>query len=210
MRPINGIDSKHSEILVVRNGTLIVLAFSAALLLPCPTTAAEPQRPNVVFVLVDDVGYGDLGCTGAKDIRTPHIDRLAKEGVRFTDFYANGPVCTPTRVALMTGRWQQRVGLEWAMGFTAEQFRRVEGKWVKEPDKLALGLPVEETSIARLLKEEATPRLPTANGIWVSNPNIVPTSMVSKTTSVCCWATPTITTTNTSMALTASTKTRSR
>ena len=114
---------------------------------------AEPQRPNVVFFLVDDVGYGDLGCTGAKDIRTPHIDRLAREGLRFTDFYANAPVCTPTRAAFMTGRWQQRAGLEWAMGFTAEQFRRVEGKWVEEPDKLALGLPVEETSIARLLKD---------------------------------------------------------
>ena len=114
--------------------------------------AAESRPPNIVFVLVDDLGYADLGCQGAKDIRTPHIDRLAREGLRFTDFYANAPVCTPTRCAFITGRWQQRVGFEWAMGFTAEQSRRVAGKWVDEPDKLALGLPVSETSVATMLK----------------------------------------------------------
>ncbi len=129
------------------------LACLAALLVPHELAGAEPRRPNIVFVLVDDVGYGDLGCTGATDIRTPHIDRLAKEGVRFTDFYANAPVCTPSRAAFLTGRWQQRVGLEWALGFTAEQQRRVDGKWVEEPDKLALGLPTSETSVARLLKD---------------------------------------------------------
>ncbi len=107
---------------------------------------------NIVFVLVDDLGHADLGCQGAKDIRTPNIDRLAREGVRFTDFYANAPVCTPTRYAFITGRWQQRVGFEWALRFTAEQSRRVDGKWVVEPDKLALGLPVSETSIAHMLK----------------------------------------------------------
>jgi len=115
-------------------------------------TAADATRPNIVFVLVDDMGYADLGCMGAKDIRTPNIDRLAREGVKFTDFYANAPVCTPTRTAFITGRWQQRVGFEWAMGFTAEQFRRVDGRWVDEPDKLAFGLPKTETTIAERLK----------------------------------------------------------
>src|SRR3954449_12022415 len=99
---------------------------------------AAEARPNIVFVLVDDMGYADLGCMGSKDIKTPNIDRLAKEGLKFTDFYANAPVCTPTRTAFMTGRWQQRVGFEWAMGFTAEQFRRVDGKLVEEPDINAL------------------------------------------------------------------------
>jgi arylsulfatase A-like enzyme len=121
-------------------------------LLSAGTAAAQPRRPNVVFVLVDDMGHGDLGCTGAADIRTPNIDRLAREGVRFTDFYSNAPVCTPTRAAFITGQWQQRVGLEWAFGFTAEQQRRVGAKWVDEPDKLALGLPPESPSIARMLK----------------------------------------------------------
>jgi arylsulfatase A-like enzyme len=85
---------------------------------------AQDCRPNLVFELVDDMGYADLGCMGAKDIQTPNIDRLASEGLKFTDFYANAPVCTPTRAAFMTGRWQQRVGLEWAMGYSAEQYRR--------------------------------------------------------------------------------------
>ena len=64
-------------------------------------------QPNLVFILVDDMGYGDLGCTGSKDIATPNIDRIAKEGVQMTDFYANAPVCTPTRAGFMHGRWQQ-------------------------------------------------------------------------------------------------------
>src|SRR5262245_17772005 len=93
-------------------------------------------RQDVVLIVLDDLGYGDLGCYGCPDIRTPNIDRLARRGVRFTDFYANGPVCTPTRAALLTGRYQQRVGLEWAIA-----------PGDKEP-----GLPVEETSIARMLK----------------------------------------------------------
>jgi arylsulfatase A-like enzyme len=72
--------------------------------------------------------------------------------VRFTDFYANAPVCTPTRAAFITGRYQQRVGLEWAMGFTAEQERRQDGKWIPEPDKMALGLPADTPSLPKWLK----------------------------------------------------------
>src|SRR5262245_33754285 len=130
-----------------------VVVLGIFLLLSSNLWTAESSRPNIVFVLVDDMGYADLGCMGAKDIKTPHIDRLAKEGLKFTDFYANAPVCTPTRTAFITGRWQQRVGFEWAMGFTAEQYRRVNGKWVEEPDKLAFGLPSSETTIAELLKK---------------------------------------------------------
>ena len=73
---------------------------------------AAPRRPNVVLIVADDLGYGDLGSYGASDVRTPHLDRLARDGVRLTDFYANAPVCTPTRAALITGRYQQRVMLE--------------------------------------------------------------------------------------------------
>ena len=73
--------------------------------------AAQPSaRPNVVFFLSDDMGYADLGCFGAKDIATPNIDRLAREGVKLTHCYSNGPVCTPTRCGFMTGRYQQRYG----------------------------------------------------------------------------------------------------
>lgn len=99
--------------------------------------AAEQRRPNVVVILIDDMGYGDLGCYGSKEIRTPNIDRLAREGVRLTDGYANGPVCTPTRCGFITGRYQQRVGLEWAIG-----------PGMKKP-----GLAASETSIARMLND---------------------------------------------------------
>src|SRR5262245_4639493 len=71
-----------------------------------PTAAAaadDAQRPNLVFILADDLGYGDLGCYGQMKIRTPHLDRLAAEGVRFTDFYAGSTVCAPSRCVLMTG-----------------------------------------------------------------------------------------------------------
>lgn len=82
-------------------------------------TYAQARRPpNLVFFLTDDMGYADLGCFGAKDIQTPHIDSLARDGVKLTDCYANAPVCTPTRVGFLTGRYQQRFGpdLEWALG----------------------------------------------------------------------------------------------
>jgi len=65
--------------------------------------AAAPRRPNLVFILADDLGYGDLGCYGQKRIKTPEIDRMAREGMRFTDFYAGSTVCAPSRCVLMTG-----------------------------------------------------------------------------------------------------------
>ena len=100
------------------------------------TSSDTRQKPNVIFILVDDLGYADIGSYGARDIRTPHLDRLAREGVRLTDCYSNGPVCTPTRAGFITGRYQQRVGLEWAI-LTGD----------KSP-----GLLTSETSIARMLK----------------------------------------------------------
>jgi arylsulfatase A-like enzyme len=74
-----------------------------------PPPAHRP--PNIVFILADDLGYNDIGCFGSPHIKTPNIDRLAKDGTRFTDFYAPAPVCTPTRAALMTGCYPPRVGL---------------------------------------------------------------------------------------------------
>jgi arylsulfatase A-like enzyme len=118
--------------------------------------SAEP-RPNVVFVLVDDMGYADVGCYGAKDIRTPNIDRLAREGVRMTDFYSNGPVCSPTRCGFITGRWQQRAGLEWALGVTGQCFVR-SGQTPSlrpDPDFKTFGLPARRgaPTIARLMAD---------------------------------------------------------
>lgn len=70
--------------------------------------AAEKQPPNVVLIMCDDLGYGDLGYTGAEDIKTPNIDQLAAEGIEFTNYYASAPTSSPTRCALMTGRYQAR------------------------------------------------------------------------------------------------------
>jgi len=75
----------------------------------------DPDKPNVVLIVTDDVGYGDFGVYGARDVKTPNIDRLAQQGARLTDFYAS-PQCTPTRAALITGRYPQRVLLERALG----------------------------------------------------------------------------------------------
>jgi len=111
---------------------------------------ALPQRPNIVLILADDLGCGDLGCYGCPDARTPVLDGLAAQGVRLTNFYSNGPECTPTRTALMTGRYQQRVGgLECAIG-VGNVGRYDEA--VRLQTTHDLGLPVEETSVARMLK----------------------------------------------------------
>jgi len=108
-------------------------------------------RPNIILIMADDLGYGDVGCYGCVDIRTPAIDKLASEGVRFTTFYANAPNCTPTRTALLTGRYQHRAGgLECALGI-GNVGRYDDAIRLRETNDL--GLPVEETSIARILKD---------------------------------------------------------
>jgi len=84
----------------------------AAALAPFSRAAPARRRPNFVVILADDLGYADLGCQGAADLRTPHIDSLARRGVRFTDFHANAPMCGPSRVALMTGRYPERAGVK--------------------------------------------------------------------------------------------------
>jgi len=79
------------------------------LLAPCPVLSAAAEQPNVIIVLTDDQGYGDLSCTGNPILKTPNMDRLAREGVNFTNFHVES-YCTPTRSALMTGRYCHRVG----------------------------------------------------------------------------------------------------
>ena len=109
------------------------------------------ERPNFIFFLADDLGYGDLGCYGRINIRTPVIDGLAADGVRFTAHYANGPECTPTRVALLTGRYPQWIGgLECAIG-TGNVGRYDDA--IRLAQRSELGLPTSEVTIARSLQD---------------------------------------------------------
>ena len=89
------------------SGWLFALAVPMMGLLASPqaptASGAEPDRPNIIFMMADDLGYGDLGCYGQKHIQTPNIDRLAAEGTRFTQVYAGSTVCAPSRSVLMTG-----------------------------------------------------------------------------------------------------------
>ena len=87
------------------------ICISILLLVALPADGAVSPKPNVIVILCDDLGYGDLGCYGAADIRTPHLDRMAKEGVLLTDFSMVAPLCTPSRAAFMTGRYPGRMGL---------------------------------------------------------------------------------------------------
>lgn len=109
-------------------------AIAALLVLGLHTSAlcgeSTDAPPNIVVILADDLGYGDLGCYGTAAARTPHLDRLAREGLRFTDFHSNGPMCSPTRAALLTGRYQQRLGIETALptGWNDEGLARPENR----------------------------------------------------------------------------------
>ena len=103
--------------------------------------AAQPAaRPNILFILADDLGYGDLSCYGRPDYRTPVIDGLAREGIRFTSAYAAAPVCTPTRCAFHTGRYPQRLEVGLQEPLTP----------LSRPD---IGLPPSHPTIASLVKE---------------------------------------------------------
>ena len=116
-----------------------LLAALLAWTLPTRAVAEQaPRKPNVVIVLADDLGYADLGFQGSKDIPTPYLDALAKGGVRCTQGYVTHPFCSPTRAALLTGRYQQRFGHE--------------NNPVYDPDNTQLGLPLDQVTVADALK----------------------------------------------------------
>ena len=90
---------------------MLLLAHVCCAAAPAAAQATKPRRPNLLLILVDDLGYGDLSSYGAKDIRTPQIDELMRSGARLESFYANSPVCSPTRAALLSGRYPDLVGV---------------------------------------------------------------------------------------------------
>lgn len=98
----------------------------------------EPEKPNIIVIMADDLGYGGVGCYGELNIKTPSIDSLAKNGMKFTDFHSNGAVCSPTRAAFLTGRYQQRSGLE--------------GVIYVRGNTRQLGLDTTQVTVAELLK----------------------------------------------------------
>lgn len=100
-----------------RRSFLQALAGTATLASMPNAIAQSRRRPNIVFMLVDDLGWGDFGCYGSTFHETPNIDALAREGMRFTQAYAAGPVCSPSRAAIMTGQWPARIGItDWIPG----------------------------------------------------------------------------------------------
>lgn len=120
-------------------GKTIAITFIGICLLSCSgKKEVGPKMPNFVIIMADDLGYGDISSYGNPSTQTPNIDQLAKEGARFIDFHSNGAVCSPTRAALMTGKYQQRTGIEGVV--TAKNHREV-------------GLPLAEITLAEELKK---------------------------------------------------------
>ena len=126
----------------LRNAGLAAMtAGLGSAMIPAAAQGPGQRPPNIVVILADDLGYGDLGCYGNPAVSTPHLDALAREGMRFTDFHSNGPMCSPTRAALLTGRYQNRMGIEFALGLL-------------EDPPVGRGLPTDEVTIAQLLRAQ--------------------------------------------------------
>lgn len=109
------------------------------LFIGCDQELSEKPASNIIIILADDMGYGDLDCYGNNANDTPHLDKMARNGLLFTDFHSNGPVCSPTRAALLSGQYQQRVGIEGVV--LANKFRHT-------------GLKEDTYTIARYLKTQ--------------------------------------------------------
>jgi arylsulfatase A-like enzyme len=136
----------HLTYFMPRLFCLLLLSFSGAL------PAAEKRSPNIVFFLVDDLGQRDLGCYGSTFYETPNLDRLARQGIKFTDAYAACPVCSPSRASMMTGKYPQRTGITDYIGAAGPDQWKRNTKRLPAPyrDRLAL----EEITLAEALQSK--------------------------------------------------------
>src|SRR5687767_15978002 len=119
---------------------------------------AAEKRPHILLIVGDDMGYADIGVHGCKDIPTPHLDSLAKNGVRCSSGYVSGPYCSPTRAALLTGRYQQRFGHEFNPGPPLQQ---------------VLAFHFRRRHFLSASKRRAMRRACSANGILATNPSFI-------------------------------------
>ena len=119
----------------------ILFFLSAVFVCGCQTELkreeSKEELPNIIFIFADDLGYGDISCFGSTDIYTPNIDKIAENGIKFTEFYSASPLCSPSRAGLLTGRLPQRMGINEV--FYPESFT---------------GMQPEEITIAEILKEK--------------------------------------------------------
>lgn len=126
------------------------LRFSLILALLIGTSSFAKQQPNFIIIFTDDLGYADLGCYGAVDIKTPEIDRMAQQGRRFTNFYVASPTCTPSRASLLTGCYPVRAGFDDAIAVRADGTRSPSRVlWPGSP----LGLSPDEVTVAEVLRD---------------------------------------------------------
>lgn len=126
---------KHTEKLLLASSLLAAAPSLQAV------GASKGEKPNFVIIMADDMGYGDIECFGHPTIQTPNLNRMAQNGMRFTDYHSNGALSSPTRAALMTGRYQQRAGIQGVL-------------LVPMKEHLKCGLQLEETTFAEALKEQ--------------------------------------------------------
>ena len=117
----------------------ILSVFVISLLVLQGFAQKKSNRPNIILIMADDLGYGDISCYGSDFIQTPVLDKMAAEGLKFTDYHSNGSVCTPTRAAIMTGNYQQKSGLEGVI-------------YVQE-EKRIHGISPAQTTMAEIFKE---------------------------------------------------------
>lgn len=113
-------------------------------------SAAEETRPHIVLILADDLGWSDLGCYGHAWHRTPHLDQLAAEGMRFTNAYAPAPICSASRASILTGKTVARVGLEFVTK-NEPGYQQIEGETPLQSPPLTLNLPLQEVTLAEML-----------------------------------------------------------